>query len=76
MACTGRQWCDFVSFDPRLPESMSLFIDRVKRDDTAIAAIEKDVIDFLNELRLTVHRLRSKYEPETVEKGELLLMAG
>lgn len=76
MACTGRQWCDFVSFDPRLPESMSLFIDRVKRDDTAIQAIEKDVIDFLNELRLTVHRLRAKYEPETVEKGELMLMAG
>jgi putative phage-type endonuclease len=48
LACTGRQWCDFVSFDPRLPESMRLFVDRVKRDDTAIKAIEKDVTDFLN----------------------------
>lgn len=76
MACTGRQWCDFVSYDPRLPESMRLFVERVKRDDEQIAAVEKEVIDFLNELRLTVHRLRSKYEPETVERGALLLMAG
>lgn len=76
MACTGRQWCDFCSYDPRFPESMRLHVDRVKRDDEAIATIEGNVIDFLNELRLTVHRLRSKYEPETVEKGALLLMAG
>lgn len=76
MACTGRAWCDFVSFDPRLPASMSLFIKRVPRDDAMIASLETDVADFLNELRLTVHRLRAKYEPETVEPGSLLLMAG
>jgi predicted phage-related endonuclease len=64
LACTGRQWCDFVSFDPRLPESMRLFVDRVKRDDTAIKAIEKDVTDFLNELRDTVHKLRSQYDAD------------
>jgi putative phage-type endonuclease len=76
MACTGRQWCDFVSFDPRLPESMRLFVDRVQRDDAAIRAIETDVTAFLTELRLTVHRLRSKYDPEQINPGELLLMAG
>lgn len=76
LACTGRQWCDFVSFDPRLPETMSLFIDRVKRDDAAIASIEKDVTDFLTELRDTVHRLRSKYEPQEVAGAERFLMAG
>ncbi len=76
MACTGRKWCDFASYDPRLPESMRLFVDRVERDDAAIEAIEKDVIDFLNELRLTVHRLRSKWEPESIVPGELLMMAG
>lgn len=42
LVCTGRQWCDFVSYDPRLPESMRLFVERVKREDTVIAAIEKD----------------------------------
>ena len=78
MACTGRQWCDFASYDPRLPESMRLFVDRVKRDDTAISAVEKDVIGFLTELRDTVHRLRSKYEPDNAELPEAarLLMAG
>src|SRR6478752_2514409 len=29
MACTGRAWCDFVSYDPRLPEAMRLFVRRV-----------------------------------------------
>lgn len=76
MACTGRKFCDFVSFDPRLPPSMQLFVKRVERDDATIKALEADVIDFLNELRLTVHRLRSKYEPETIEPGALLAMAG
>ncbi len=76
MACTGRKWCDFVSFDPRMPESMKLFIKHVPRDDAMIAGLEADVIDFLNELRLTVHRLRSKYEPEKIVPGELLAMAG
>jgi putative phage-type endonuclease len=67
MACTGRKWCDFVSFDPRWPESMRLHVRRVPRDDALIAVIERDVTDFLNELRDTVHRLRSKYDPETAD---------
>jgi putative phage-type endonuclease len=76
MCCTGRAWCDFVSFDPRLPPSMQLFIKRVPRDEITTASLEIEVTDFLNELRLTVHRLRSKYEPETIEPGSLLAMAG
>lgn len=76
MACTGRAWCDFVSFDPRLPPSMQLFIKRVPRDDVLIASLENDVVDFLNELRLTVHRLRAKYEPDAVVPGALLALAG
>jgi hypothetical protein len=54
-----RTWCDFVSFDPRLPSSMSLFIKKVPRDDKMVADLESAVVDFLNELRLTVHRLRA-----------------
>ncbi len=75
LACTGRDWCDFVSYDPRLPESMRLFVDRVKRDDAAISTIEKDVSEFLTELREIVRDLRSKYEPELPEAAKLL-MAG
>lgn len=50
MACTGRQWCDFVSFDPRMPESMRYFQKRVERDDKLIAGLESDVSEFLDEL--------------------------
>lgn len=76
MRCCDRTWCDFASYSPAFPESMRLHVVRVPRDDTRIAALEADVTDFLNELRLTVHRLRSKYEPESVEPGTLLAMAG
>lgn len=73
MACTGRAWCDFVSFDPRMPVTMSLFIHRVERDDARIAELERDVVDFLNELRMTVFRLQRKYEPENADKASLLV---
>jgi putative phage-type endonuclease len=67
LACTRREWCDFASYDPRLPESMRLFVDRVKRDDIAIRAIERDVVSFLTELRNTVSNLRARYEPDAEE---------
>lgn len=62
MACTGRAWCDFISFDPRLPESMRLFVQRVPRDDIKMASLEKDVAGFLSELDERVAALRAKYE--------------
>lgn len=62
MACTGRRWCDFVSYDPRLPASMSLHIQRVNRDDVLIAEIQKEVTAFLKEVADTVASLQSKYE--------------
>jgi putative phage-type endonuclease len=64
MACTGRKWCDFVSFDPRLPEEMSLFVRRVDRDDTRIAELEAMVAEFLAELDAKVGELRSLYALE------------
>lgn len=50
MACTGRAWCDFVSFDPRMPEDLRLFVRRVERDDVVIADLEKEVEVFLGEI--------------------------
>jgi putative phage-type endonuclease len=61
MACTGRKWCDFVSYDPRLPEEMSLFIRRVERDDKRIAELEEMVAEFLAELDAKVIELRRLY---------------
>ena len=61
MACTGRSWCDFASFDPRLPEEMRLFVKRFDRDDKRIAEMEEQVREFLFELDTTVRRLSERY---------------
>lgn len=61
LACTGRAWCDFVSYDPRMPEGMQLFIRRVTRDAEAIAQLEADVAAFLAELDEKVATLTSVY---------------
>jgi hypothetical protein len=57
MACTGRPWCDFVSFDPRLPERLQLLIVRVPRDDVYIAMLEAEVKKFLAELDDKLNKL-------------------
>ena len=49
LACTGRQRADFVSFDDRVPENLQLLIIPVKRDVDYIAAMEKEIIKFLEE---------------------------
>jgi predicted phage-related endonuclease len=61
MACTGRKWVDFVSYDPRLPEPMQLYVHRIKRDDDLIAGIETQVAQFLIDLEATVDLLRKRY---------------
>lgn len=62
MACTGRAWCDFVSFDPRLPDHLSLFVRRVPRDDAYIAELEAEVRAFLLEVSATVSALEKYAE--------------
>lgn len=64
MACTGRQWGDFVSFDPRLPEDMSLFVRRIERCDETIAELEREVLAFLREVDDTVAQLTALYRTQ------------
>lgn len=61
MACTGRAWCDFVSYDPRMPERMRYFCQRVPRDDRLIATLEREVSEFLREVADKVAALQAKY---------------
>ena len=61
MACTGRKWCDWVSYDPRMPEEMRLFIRRVNRDGELIKELEANVSSFLAEIDEKVNALRLKY---------------
>lgn len=61
MACTGRKWCDFVSFDPRMPENMQLFTQRVDRNEELIQMLEEEVKKFLKELDEKIEELSNLY---------------
>jgi putative phage-type endonuclease len=60
MACTDRIGCDFVSFDPRLPEALRLFVVPFKLDSARVEAIEAEVKKFLDEVEDIVDRLRNR----------------
>jgi putative phage-type endonuclease len=62
MACTGRKWCDFVSFDPKLPDGLQLFVVRLYRDDKYILVMEDAVSMFLKEVDEKVEFLNAKKE--------------
>lgn len=57
MACTGKQWCDFVSYDPRLPEHLRMLVVRINRDEHHISLLEAEVKTFLAELNEKVKQL-------------------
>jgi putative phage-type endonuclease len=57
MACTGRSWCDFASFDNRLPQELQLFVKRVPRDNMYIRLMEDEIVKFLNELDIKIAQL-------------------
>jgi putative phage-type endonuclease len=66
LACTGRDWCDLVSYDPRLPQGMSLFVQRLHRNDEEIIALELEVVTFLGELNQLCERLTKQFELEEI----------
>jgi hypothetical protein len=66
MVCCERSWWDFMSFDPRLPEGLKVFIVRMERDEEKIVAIEADVARFNDEVEAAIAQLggRRKERPE------------
>jgi putative phage-type endonuclease len=60
MAVTGRQWCDFVCYDPRMPERSQLFIKRVPRDQVFIDEMLVEVNKFLSEVEVEVQLMKGK----------------
>ena len=58
MACTGADWCDWVSYDPRMPENLQLLVVRIPRDTDCIQMLEKEVSEFLAELDVKVAKLK------------------
>lgn len=59
---SGYAWADFVSFDPRMPQDMRLYVQRVQRDEAFITKLEGEVRSFLAELDETVTTLRGKFQ--------------
>jgi putative phage-type endonuclease len=64
MACTERAWCDFVSFDPRMPGDMQIHVQRVPRDDELIAELEREAVAFLAEIDDRIARLVAKFRTQ------------
>jgi putative phage-type endonuclease len=60
MAVTGAKWCDFVSFDPRVPEDLQLFVVRVERDQEYIDSMEVEVKQFLSEVLDLFNQLKAR----------------
>lgn len=60
MWLTGRKWCDFVSFDPRMPADLQLYVQRIKGNPEFQARLEREIIAFSAEADEIVSRLRAK----------------
>lgn len=67
MACAGRAWCDWASFDPRMPAPLQLLVRRVERDDDRVAELSKDIDDFLIEVSDKVKALEALCMKEAAE---------
>ena len=76
--CYNAAWCDFVSYDPRLPHEMQLFVKRVPVDEEYIKMLRDEVLGFLDEVAATVNELRSLYgkPAEFAVKGAEYVAAG
>ena len=55
----SRKWCDFVSFDPRMPDRLQLYVFRVQMDEAYIKTLEAEVVKFLSSVAVTVNELEA-----------------
>jgi putative phage-type endonuclease len=60
MAVTSAKWCDFVSFDPRMPERSQLLVVRVMRDPEFILYMEAEINHFLSEVAAEVNLMEKR----------------
>jgi len=60
MACTRRAYCDFVSFDPRLPNGLQLFVKRVEYDAEYAEMLAAEIVKFLEELNAKIFKLNER----------------
>lgn len=60
LACTQLEWCDFVSYDPRMPEKHRLFVVRYKPDAGYLVKVEEEAKLFLREVALMIEQLEAE----------------
>jgi hypothetical protein len=60
MACTGRDWCDYVSFNPDFPLKLQLYVKRVPRDPAKIKELEREIGKFVEELEAKLDKLKRR----------------
>lgn len=65
MWVAGRKWCDFVSYDDRLPENMRLYVERIHRSDSYISDLVAEIKSFLGEVDSTVAKLKEKFDAQS-----------
>jgi putative phage-type endonuclease len=59
MECTGRKWCEFVSYDPRMPDDMQLFVVRYMLDEDKMKELRSGVLKFLDEVDEVMEKLQA-----------------
>ena len=64
LACTGRQWCDWISFDDRLEHWARFYCVRVERNNKLIEEMEAQAHTFLAEVANDVAELERMYKPQ------------
>lgn len=69
LACAGPEakYCDFVSFDPRLPDELQMFVVRVDRDEKKIAEQENQAVIFLEEVVQEFERIKRNAKGQSLE---------
>jgi putative phage-type endonuclease len=58
LLCTGRKWCDFVSYNPMFPQHLQVFVKRVEADTVYQKELELEVKQFLGEVDDVINKLK------------------
>jgi putative phage-type endonuclease len=61
LSCTGREWCDFVSYSSDFPSKMQMVIKRVHRDETLIRDLEREIAMFIKEIDRKIAELSRRF---------------
>jgi hypothetical protein len=60
MWVTDAQFADFISFDPRMPGSLKLYVERIDRDEEFIEELADKVSGFSWQVQLITEKLKEK----------------